>query len=160
MLFFVALSLPSWTFPNLSLPSWKVVGLRLGEVLELGVRSANVSLLLVSFVQLFIFAVIGEGIALPQLPCPLLGMIGVRTVRCPPYRIAFVYHKLSGWYELFHSMHHDISGALTGLLRTPMDRGGPVYDADVGSQAVPVSKGVFRNSSWMLLEKLGNDKLD
>ena len=37
-------------YPNLSLPSWKVVGLRLGEVLELGVRSANVSLLLVSIV--------------------------------------------------------------------------------------------------------------
>ena len=36
--------------PNLSLPSWKVVALRLGEVLELGVRSPNVSVLLVSFV--------------------------------------------------------------------------------------------------------------
>ena len=47
---FVALSFPSWTFPNLSLPSWKVVGLRLGEVLELGVRLPNVSVLLVSFV--------------------------------------------------------------------------------------------------------------
>ena len=46
MLFFVALSFPSSIFPNLSFPSWKVVGLRLGDVLELRVRSPNVSLLL------------------------------------------------------------------------------------------------------------------
>ena len=56
MLFFVALFFPSWTFPNLSLRSWKVVGLRLGEVLELGVRSPNVSVLLVSFVPFFALA--------------------------------------------------------------------------------------------------------
>ena len=52
--------------------------------------------------------VIVAGIASPQLPCPLLGMIGVRTVRCPPYRVGLVHHKLFGWYELFHSMHDDI----------------------------------------------------
>ena len=48
--FFVALSVPPWTFPNLRLPSWKVDDLHLGEVLELGVRSPNVSVLLVRFV--------------------------------------------------------------------------------------------------------------
>ena len=108
--------------------------------------------------------VIVAGIASPQLPCPLIGMIGVKTVRCSPYRVGLVYHQLSGWYELFHSMHDDISYALTALLRTIMDLGGPVYVVEVGSQAVPVSKGVFPNlsnsrifASLMLLEKLGND---
>ena len=52
-LFFVAFYFHSWTFPNLSLSSWKVVGLRLREVFELGVRSPNVSVLLVSFVPFF-----------------------------------------------------------------------------------------------------------
>ena len=108
--------------------------------------------------------VIVAGIALPQLPCPLIGMIGVRRVQCPPYRVGLVYHKLFGRYELFHTMHDDIHYALTGLLRTPMDLGGPVYVAEVSSQAVPISKGVFPNlsnsrifASWMLLEKIGND---
>ena len=108
--------------------------------------------------------VIVAGIASPQLPFPLIGMIGVRTVRCPQYRVGLVYHKLFGWYELFHSMHDDISYALTRLLRTPMDLSGSVYVAEVGSQAVPVRKGIFPNlsnsrifASWMLLEKLGDD---